>query len=126
MHGTIGASGNLGDILERIEGELRMVAATIERVEPHLAQVDGQGENAAERTRALQEIDLALQSIHGLADFCGSLAQTLPGDCPVETATALNVIKLAAMKQRLQAGVETTPETGIKSRARAVGDIEFF
>lgn len=126
---TIEADGpdhDLGTVLHRVCQELRDVAAAIERVEPHLSgpAVLLPEAGDAERTRALQEIDLALQTVRGLSDFVGSLARALPADCLVETATALNVVTLSDMRQRLaRGGAEAARDA---APARAVGDIELF
>jgi hypothetical protein len=91
----------LAEVLSRMADELRSVACLIASAEAHL---DGVGRSAgisAEVVRDFQNIDTALQTVTGLAEFMETLGHGLSDEMRIDTATALNVVKLADMRRRL-------------------------
>lgn len=113
----------LGDILQRIEREMMEAAALIEMLEPHLCAASDGPDAAAERITALQGIDLAVQKIKGLSEFLGQVRSMVPDACLIDTAAALNVVKLSDMQKRL-----SQPEAGYFEPIpkAAAGDIDLF
>ncbi len=113
----------LGDILHRIEREMMEAAALIEMLEPHLCAGSDGPDAVAERITALQGIDLAVQKIKGLSEFLGQVREMVPDACLIETAAALNVVKLSDMQKRL-----SQPERGYFEPIpkAAAGDIDLF
>lgn len=91
----------LADVLSRMAEELRSVAGLIASAEAHVSGVGRSAGIDAEVMRDLQNIDMALQTVTGLADFMETLGHGLPAELRVDTATALNVVKLADMRRRL-------------------------
>lgn len=112
----------LSDILARIEHEMIDAAQMIETLEPHLCQAASGPEAEADRITALQGIDLAVQKIRGLAEFLAAVRAMVPDACLIDTATALNVVKLADMQRRLASGAPAQAAPA----AKAAGDIELF
>ena len=114
----------LPDVLMRIVSELHDVAYLIERIEPQLAAIQGEGaSDAAERMMVLQGIDLAVQKTRGLAEFIDTITASVPGDWHVNLATALNLVKLADMKHALATGRRHGHSQPLN---KAAGDFDFF
>jgi hypothetical protein len=114
----------LPDVLMRIVSELHDVAYLMERIEPQLAAVHGDGtEHAAERMMVLQGIDLAVQKTRGLAEFIDTITASIPDSCIVDVTTALNLVKLADMQKALSNGLRHGHSQPL---GKAAGDFEAF
>jgi hypothetical protein len=114
----------LADILLRIVGELRDVAHLIERIEPQLGDLQTEAvEGSLDRMMVLQGIDLAVQKTRSLAEFIGTMTESVPADLMIDVTTALSLVKLTDMKRALGKGVceSHTPPLDMVS-----GDFEAF
>ena len=114
----------LPDVLMRIVSELHDVAYLIERIEPQLAAVGGEGAaHSAERMMVLQGIDLAVQKTRGLAEFIDTITGSIPEGWMVDVTTALNLVKLADMQKALSNGMRHGHSQPLN---KAAGDFDFF
>ncbi len=114
----------LADILLRIVGELRDVAHLIERIEPQLGDLQTEAvEGSLDRMMVLQGIDLAVQKTRSLAEFIGTMTESVPADLMIDVTTALSLVKLADMKRALGKGV---CESHAQPLDMASGDFEAF
>jgi hypothetical protein len=111
----------LAGVLSRMADELRSVAGLVAAAEAHLDGVRRSAGIGAEVIRDFQNIDMALQTLSGLAEFMETLGHGLPETLRVDTATALNVVKLADMRRRLAEGDVAEP-----ARQRVSGDLDLF
>ncbi|MEW7007091.1 MULTISPECIES: hypothetical protein [unclassified Lentilitoribacter] len=112
-------------ILNRVGTELRDVAILIERLEPMLENEDvASNVDATEHMKLLQGIDLAVQKSRGLADFLESMSDEVDVEQLVDVTTALNLITLSDLKQRLSSPEKTM--ISADAYEKASGDLDFF
>ncbi|MBD9373882.1 hypothetical protein IB238_14740 [Rhizobium sp. ARZ01] len=117
---------SLPAVLMRVVSELYDVACLVERIEPLLGDLHpevGQ-DDAADRIKVLQGIDLAVQKARGLADFIGQVTADMPDGWAVDVTTALNLVKLTDMQKALSNGAERHGHS--QPFAKASGDFEAF
>ncbi|MDA4847503.1 hypothetical protein [Hoeflea poritis] len=97
------AAESLTTLLLKLQLELAEVAQLIEAAEVVLCRVHGDGKHVnPEDLPVIQGMDLAIQKTKGLSDFLAKLAGDTPQDLLIDTTTALNVLKLSEMQQRLR------------------------
>ena len=114
----------LADVLMRVVSELHDVACLIERVEPFLSDLDGEGiAETADRVMVLQGIDLAVQKARGLAEFIDTITADIPDNWTVDLTTALSLVKLAEMHKALSSGMRHGHSQPL---SKAAGDFDFF
>jgi hypothetical protein len=111
-------------VLMRIVSELHDVAYLIERIEPQLIELGGQGIlEAPESMKVMQGIDLAVQKTRGIAEFIDTITSGISDDWMVDVATALSLVKLAEMQKALAGGLRHGHSQPL---SKAAGDFDFF
>lgn len=113
---------SLAVLLSKIQIELSEIAGLMKAIEPVIdggagAPIGGSG------VEALQGLDLAIQKAHGLADFLAELSAGMPQDWLIDVTTALNVLKLTELQNRLHPARLQNPDEGF---SKAVGDVDLF
>ncbi|MCY6382413.1 hypothetical protein [Hoeflea prorocentri] len=116
----LSAEETLTELLLKLQVELTDIAQLIEAAEHVLCGDEGAPVDPQD-IAVVQGMDLAIQRVKGLGDFLAELSTRLPGEMLIDTTTALNVLKLADMQQRLKPGLR--PVTQSESVA---GDTELF
>lgn len=111
-------------LLSKIQAELSEIAGLMKAIEPVIEggtastlSVDGSD------VEAMQGLDLAIQKAHGLADFLAELCAGMPQDWLIDVTTALNVLKLTELQNRLHPGASQEANEPL---AKAVGDVDLF
>ena len=107
-------------LLLKLQVELSEIAQLIEAAE-HVLCGDDDTPVDPQDIVVVQGMDLAIQRVKGLGDFLAELSSRLPGDVLVDTTTALNVLKLTDMRQRLKPGL-----CSVAATEPAAGDTELF
>ena len=116
------AAESLTTLLLKLQLELAEVAQLIEAAEAVLCRVHGDGKHVnPEDVPVIQGMDLAIQKTKGLSDFLAELAGDAPQDWLIDTTTALNVLTLSELQQRLR----PYPVRDTELR-QAAGDTELF
>ncbi|MDI7863380.1 hypothetical protein MRS76_15600 [Rhizobiaceae bacterium n13] len=114
----------LPEVLTQIVSELQHVAGLIERVESRIFAIAGaEALQSTETLEALQGIDLAVQKTRGIAEFIDTLSSGISGSCAVDLTTALSLVRLAELRERLD------PQSRLGNTqhfSAAAGDLEFF
>ena len=114
------ADETLTALLLKLQVELSEIAQLIEAAE-HVLCGDSDTPVDPQDMVVVQGMDLAIQRVNGLGDFLSELSSRLPADVLIDTTTALNVLKLADMQQRLKPGLLTVGQS-----EPAAGDTELF
>lgn len=97
------AAESLTTLLLKLQLELAEVAQLIEAAEVVLCRVHGDGKHVnPEDIPVIQGMDLAIQKTKGLSDFLAELAGDARQDVLIDTTTALNVLTLSELHQRLR------------------------
>ncbi|TNM66110.1 chemotaxis protein CheT [Aliirhizobium smilacinae] len=114
----------LPDVLMRLVSELHDVAYLIERVEPQILEIGGEGVlQSPDTMKILQGIDLAVQKTRGLAEFIDTITGSIPNEWKVDVSTALSLVKLADMQRSLANGMRHGHSQPLN---KAAGDFDFF
>jgi len=115
---------SLAILLSKIQIELSEIARLMKAIEP---VIEGRSTSMAAANgsdiEALQGLDLAIQKAHGLADFLAELCAGMPQDWLIDVTTALNVLKLTELQNRLHPGPSHNASEPL---AKAVGDVDLF
>lgn len=115
---------SLAILLSKIQIELFEIARLMKEIEP---VIEGRSTSMAAANgsdiEALQGLDLAIQKAHGLADFLAELCAGMPQDWLIDVTTALNVLKLTELQNRLHPGPSHNASEPL---AKAVGDVDLF
>lgn len=115
----------LTEILSRVGAEMQDVAVLIERLEPMLeCEKIASAVDAHEHINLLQGIDLAVQKARGLADFIDAVSDDVNVDHLIDLSTALNLITLSDLKNRLSSADEKS--VSADTYEKASGDLDFF
>ncbi len=109
-------------LLSKIQLELSEIVGLLKAIEPAVGNgLEAVGDLHGSDAAALQGLDLAIQKADGLADFMAELSAGMPQDWLIDVSTALNVLKLTELQNRLH----PAPVAG-ENLAKAVGDVDLF
>ncbi|MEX3007007.1 hypothetical protein [Hoeflea sp. TYP-13] len=132
INGNLAQNGEFGEtdadslatLLLKLQVELADIAQLIEAAEAVLCSGDHDANDVHPTDVAvIQGMDLAIQKARGLGDFLAELSVRMPQDWLIDTTTALNVITLTDMQQRLLP--RQAPSESVEF-AKAAGDTELF
>ena len=111
-------STQLVAILEAIAEEVGELGATIDRLQTMLSPALFEIATNADYVRNVQTLDLTSQRLNAISTFLFSLNLAVPADCLVNSSSALNEVKLAALAHRL-AGEERSEERRVGKECRS-------
>jgi hypothetical protein len=109
----------LVSILDAIAEELSDLGVELDELQTTLSPAMFEIAKNADYVKNVQTLDLMSQRISAISAFVYSLNLSVPGNCLVNSSSALSEVKLAALAQRLM-GAEHVPAYGDS------GDLDLF
>jgi hypothetical protein len=98
----------LVSLLDSIAEELADLGVAIEQLQTTLSPAIFEIAKNPVYVRNVQTLDLLSQRLTAISAFVFSLNLSIPGDCVVNSASALNEVKLSALVDRLTGAEPTT------------------
>lgn len=97
----------VGGVLKSISSEVEYVGKLVERFERIVCRLASEASLENAERSDLQSLDLIIQSLEAIRDFAAAAAETADPQARVDIQPALDLVRLAAMRNRL-AGVAVT------------------
>ena len=97
------AEVSLADILGRLESELVNLAQLADQLQEAISELVIQAPPAPRRSylSKAQNVDILMQSLHGIATYVSILARTVPADWVLDPGKAAGAVKLSNLAHRL-------------------------
>jgi hypothetical protein len=106
-------------LLDAIAEELADLGVALDQLQTTLSPALFAIAKNADYVRNVQTLDLMSQRLTAISAFVFSLNMSIPDDCLVNSASALNEVKLSALAQRLTGAEEVASQ-------EAAGELDLF
>lgn len=113
----------LADVLRSVGRELSGLGRTASGLQDALGPLAAAGGPGGGGLYELQALDALTQSLHGVSDFLGALAETVPAGWTCDAARAARAVALSDLARRLRGG---SPPEALPAQGGGAGEFELF